>query len=142
MSYFSRQDYIDRHGEEELRQLTDRNNDGPDDAEVLAAAVADADAEIDSYIGARYTLPLATVPPLLSRVARELVRYSLFDQRAPEEVRLRYQRAIKLLEGIRDGTVSLGLAPAETPAGGEVLGGETILLTESQPRRFGRDRGP
>lgn len=139
MSYFERQDYIDRHGADELLQLTDRDGDGLEDLAVLDKAVLDADAEIDSYLGARYTLPLAGTPELLKRIARDLVRYFLFDQRAPEEVRLRYQRAIKLLEGIRDGDVSLGLAPASTPPGGETIGGE--IMVSNQDRIFKRNKG-
>lgn len=139
MSFFDRADYIARHGEQELVQLTDRNGDGLEDADVLDKAAADADAEINAYIGARYTLPLASTPELLKRIARDLVRYFLFDQRAPEEVRLRYQRSIKLLESIRSGDTSLGLPPAATPAGGGVIGGE--ILATGPARIFGRGRG-
>ncbi|MGQ0622764.1 MAG: gp436 family protein [Panacagrimonas sp.] len=139
MTYFVRQDYIDRHGEQELIQLTDRDSDGLDDSATLASAIADADNEIDAYVGARYALPLATVPALLKRISRDLVRYNLFDQRAPEEVRLRYQAAIKLLIGIRSGDISLGLPEASVPAGGEIIGGE--ILVNNQDRIFGRGRG-
>lgn len=138
MSYFARQDYVDRHGEQELLQLTDRDGDGIEDSGVLDKAAADADAEINAYLGARYALPLASTPELLKRIARDLVRYFLFDQRAPEEVRLRYQRAIKLLESIRNGDTSLGLPALSTPAGGGVIGDE-ILVSGGQPRRFTRD---
>lgn len=138
MSYFDRQDYVDRHGEQELIQLTDRDGDGLEDTEVLDRAAADADAEINAYVGARYALPLPSTPELLKRVARDLVRYFLFDQRAPEEVRLRYQRAVKLLDSIRSGDTSLGLPPAETPAGGGIIGGE--VLVSGQSRIFGRDK--
>lgn len=139
MSAFSRQDYIDRHGAQELLQLTDRDGDGVEDSGVLDKAVQDAENEIDAYVGARYALPLATTPLLLTRIARDLVRYFLFDQRAPEEVRERYKRAVKLLESIRSGDTSLGLAEASLPAGGEIIGGE--ILVNSQPRIFGRDKG-
>ncbi len=135
--YFDRQDYVDRHGEAELLQLTDRDGDGLEDLGVLDRAVTDGEAEIDAYVGARYKLPLATAPELLKRIARDIVRYNLFDQRAPEEVRLRYTRAVKLLESIRTGETSLGLPPASTPDGGRVIGGE--IQVSGPPRIFKRD---
>lgn len=138
MSYFVRQDYLERHGAEELMQLTDRDGDGVEDAGVLDAAIADAEHEIDAYVGARYALPLTTVPLLLRRIARDLVRYALFDQRAPEEVRMRHQRAVKLLESIRSGAASLGLPQSAAPAGGDVGGDGGGLSLDTQPRRFGR----
>ena len=81
MSYFDRQDYVDRHGEQELIQLTDRDGDGLEDTEVLDRAAADADAEINAYVGARYALPLPSTPELLKRVARDLVRCSISVRR-------------------------------------------------------------
>lgn len=138
MSYFDRQDYIDRHGEQELLQLTDRDGDGLEDLDVLNRAVSDAQAEIDAYVGARYALPLASTPELLKRIARDIVRYNLFDTHAPEEVRMRYKRAIKLLESIRSGDTSLGLPEAAVPPGGRVIGDQ--ILANNPERLFGRDK--
>lgn len=114
MGYASRQDMSDRYGEEELIQLTNRaNTAGPVDETVLARALADADAEIDTYLLGKFPLPLDPVPRVLVRVACDIARFRLFDDKATEEVRARYQDAISLLGKIASGTVAL-TAPAET----------------------------
>lgn len=111
--YATQQNLIDRFGEGELIQLTDRHNTGAIDAVVLDQAIADADAEIEGYLVGRYALPLASVPPVLTLLACDLARYHLYDDHATEQVRTRYEDARRLLESIASGKVQLGL-----PAGG------------------------
>lgn len=115
MSYATAQDMIDRFGEAELTQLTDRTGAGVIDAAVLGRALDDADSEIDGYLTARYALPLATVPPLLTRVAVDLARFQLFGDRITESVKTRRDNAVALLQSIAKGIVSLGLDPAFQP---------------------------
>lgn len=114
MSYASVADLVARYGEAELIQRTDRAGAGVIDAAVAQRALDDAAAEIDGHLAARYRLPLATVPPLLSRVACDIARYRLWEDLASEEVRKRYEDARRLLENLSRGTVSLGL-PANLP---------------------------
>ena len=113
MSYATRQGMIDRFGEDELIQLTDRATPplGVIDDTVLDAALNDADAEINGYIQARYPLPLASTPLLLSRIARDIARYYLYDDAVTEAVENRYKEALKTLERIAKGVVHLGLDP-------------------------------
>jgi phage gp36-like protein len=113
-AYAISQDMIDRFGEPELVQLTDRSNTGAIDQTVLQRALDDAGDELDTYIGSRYQLPLASVPPVLTRVACDVARYRLFDDQAPQEVRTRYADAVTLLTRIAGGQLSLGL-PTATP---------------------------
>ena len=56
MTYALQQDLIDRFGESELIQLTDRTNVPPTDVDdvVVGRALADADGTIDGYIGKKY----------------------------------------------------------------------------------------
>ncbi len=110
MPYATRQDYIRRFGIAELVQLVDRDQDDVEDPGVLDGAFADADAEIDSYLSARYALPLASVPPALARIACDIARYRLHDNRATEEVRVRYTDAVRFLNSLASGAVQLGLA--------------------------------
>jgi len=114
MPYATLADLITRYGEEEIAQLTDRVGAGMPDAATALRALADADAEIDGYLAARYRLPLPTVPPLLSRIACDIARYRLWEDRASEEVRTRYEDARRLLESLAKGVVTLGL-PANLP---------------------------
>jgi phage gp36-like protein len=105
-------DLVARYGEAEIAQLTDRDTppSGAADEAVAERALLDADAEIDAYLAGRYALPLASPPPVLRRVACDIARYRLWDDRASEEVRLRYEDARRLLQAIADGHVALGAA--------------------------------
>lgn len=110
-------DLVSRYGQAEIVQLTDRATPptGTIDTTVAERALSDADAEIDAYLSGRYSLPLASVPPVLTRVACDIARYRLWDDQAPEEVRSRYEDARRLLESLSAGRVTLG--PAQSPSG-------------------------
>lgn len=120
MSYATQQDLVDRFGTQELAQLTDPAAGTTIDATTVARALADADAEIDTRLAVRYTLPLASVPTVLVRVAADLARYFLWDARATDQVRNRYKDAIALLDKIASGAVALPNAALLTPATGAV----------------------
>lgn len=115
MTYATQQNMIDRYGEQELIELTDRASATAIDATVLGQALADADAEINAYLVSRYSLPLASVPPVLTRFAADIARYMLYDTRAPEQVKDRYDAAIKFFKLIAEGKASLGLDPVSLP---------------------------
>ena len=114
MSYATQADMIEAFGETELVQLSDRARTGDVGAAVVAAKIADAAAEVDAYLQAKYTLPLQSVPPVLRRVTCDIARYHLYDDRATEQVTQRYRDAIRFLEALAKGTVALG-----PPTGGE-----------------------
>jgi phage gp36-like protein len=109
MPYATKQDMIDRYGQTELAQLTDRAAGTTIDDNVLNRALGDADSTINGYLAARYTLPLSSTPPLILRLACEISRYSLYEDAAPEQVEKRHDAAIKTLEGVARGLVNLGL---------------------------------
>ena len=67
--------------------------------EKVDRALADARNTIDSYIAGRYTLPLSTVPQVLTRIACELARYYLYDDQITDTVKQRYDANIKFLVG-------------------------------------------
>lgn len=122
MPYAAKQDMIDRFGEAAVRMLTDRTKTNQIDDQVLGRALSDADAEIDAYLVGQYRLPLAQVPRVLVPIACDIARYRLFERQATEEVRNRYRDAVRFLENVAAGRVSLGLdsADASTPAVGRV----------------------
>lgn len=109
MTYTTEQDMVDRFGQDELIQLTDRSNTGAIDTTVLDDAIADAGNEIDSYLGGRYTLPLSTVPPVLNRVCAEIARYRLYTFEAPAEVANRYKANTQWLTQVANGVIQLGV---------------------------------
>jgi len=117
MAYATEANMIERFGETEILELTDRDKDSEVDSAVLDGALSDADALIDGYLAARYTLPLASVPSLLIGPACDIARFKLWDDRAPDEVRKRYDDALALLKLISNGTVVLPPdAQGEKPA--------------------------
>lgn len=121
MGYCTTSDYVERYSEEELIERTDRDGTGVVDDAVFGQASADADAEIDGYLGTRHALPLVSVPPLMVKLACDIVRYRLFADMVPEEVRRRYEDARRLLEAIAAGRVTLGLPTPAAQTGNLVL---------------------
>jgi len=107
MTYATQADLVDRFGETELAQRTNRVDGLTIDTAVLGRALADADAEIDGYLAARYTLPLASAPVVLTRLAADIARYRLYDDGTPEAVRQRYEDAVSLLKRLSSGDVQL-----------------------------------
>ncbi|NMC74375.1 MAG: DUF1320 domain-containing protein [Geobacteraceae bacterium] len=96
-----------------LTALTDDSLAGTADWAVLADAIADADAEIDAWAGGRYAVPFSPVPDVIRKIAADIAIYNLFSRRDtdPPDVRKdRYRNAVKLLESIAKGTVSIGRA--------------------------------
>lgn len=73
----------------------------------MQQAAQDASNDVDLYIGARYRLPLADVPPSLARIAADIARFRLYDDGATDEVERRYTDALSQLKQIAAGTVAL-----------------------------------
>ena len=76
--------------------------------DAINGALAIADSLVDTYLGVRYTLPLASVPVSLRKRTLDLARFELHDQGATEEVRNRRNDAINWLEKISAGKATLG----------------------------------
>ena len=130
MPYATQSDLVDRFGQAELAQLTDLVNGTTINTVVLGRALADADAEVDTRVGSRYALPLASVPPVLVRVAADIARYFLWADAASEQVRNRYKDAIGLLDKIASGHVVLPAATTLSPGGQAV----TTVSRASEPQ--------
>lgn len=77
MAYATAASLAERFGEREIIQLTDRDGFGVLDAARAAQVIAEVEAEVDGYLGRRYRLPLATVPPLVTRLVCDLAREAL-----------------------------------------------------------------
>ena len=119
MPYATPADLVERFGELELAQRSNRADGTSIDAVVLGRALADADAEIDGYLATRYRLPLASAPAVLARLAADIARYRLYDDGAPTAVRQRYEDAVSLLKRLSSGDVQLAGTPVAPTAGGQ-----------------------
>jgi len=122
-------------GSANLVALADLDGTFPGDAgasvaTTTAAAIRTADGVINSYVGHRYAVPLATVPDTIRdlsaswavRVLRKN-RYSgapLTDDQEQEKIDREW------LEGVADGTISLGIEPTPEKA--------SIVIDKAAPR--------
>ncbi len=116
--YASQQDMIDRFGEQELVERTDRVEPytGSIDSTVLDTALTDASNVVDGYVGARHQLPLASPPELLKQLTCDIARWKLYDDDATEAVTKRYEEAIAQLRDVARGVIVLQVAGTEPPA--------------------------
>ncbi|MFA7269838.1 MAG: DUF1320 domain-containing protein [Sterolibacterium sp.] len=115
--YATLADMIARFGEEQMVQLTDRLGNGVIDETVIAQAIADASALVDGYLSGRYPVPLSPAPAILVGYACDLARYNLFPDANLDDsntVRIRQRDAIRFLEQVGHGKLSLGMTPVAT----------------------------
>ncbi|MFZ2469479.1 MAG: DUF1320 domain-containing protein [Parvibaculum sedimenti] len=136
MTYATQSDLTTRFSERELVQLTDRADvpTGAIDAARVTRALEEADNIIQSYIGVRYALPLASVPALLVDLACDIARFKLYDTGATEEVRTRYEDAIARLKALSKGEAVLDAA------GIEPEGRDDLVFVDPGERLFSRDK--
>lgn len=109
--YATKRDFEEAFGQQELADLV-AEGASFEKTEREAASLA------AGYIGARYTLPLATVPELVKALTLDITRYRLWDEAAPEEVRRRYEDALAQLRDLAAGRLTLppdvnGAAPTD-----------------------------
>ncbi|MDR5655424.1 gp436 family protein [Ruixingdingia sedimenti] len=115
MAYATLADLVERAGEAEVRQIADRDRDGVPDPDVIGAALQDASDLIDGYVGARYDIPLASIPPQLRPWAVSIARYTLHRNGAPTWVEQDYKDALAALKDVAHGLIALPVAAGDTP---------------------------
>lgn len=134
MPYCAPQHLIERFSELELLQLTDKAHLGAIDYAILDYAIADATAEIDSYLAA-YTLPLTPVPANFERLACDIARYYLYEDQMIDIVEARYKNAVRYLEHVANGKIALSVdatGSAPTMADGvESVGSASVFSREA-----------
>ncbi|MCZ7599368.1 MAG: DUF1320 domain-containing protein [Gammaproteobacteria bacterium] len=112
MPYVTQAELIERFGEGELLQVADRDNDEAIDSDVVAAAIADADAMIDSYCRGLYDVPFDPVPAEVRKASADIARYNLWDDAASEEVERRYRDAVARLKDVSAGRARVNVEAA------------------------------
>lgn len=113
MAYATQTDIQARYGEDALYAVADRDGDGGLDTEAIGRALDDATAEIDSYLAARYPLPLPVVPKIATILCVDIALYRLAPDNRTDERRQRYEDAVKLLRAISEGKANLGITEPE-----------------------------
>ncbi|CAD7055433.1 hypothetical protein RHAB21_00717 [Pseudorhizobium halotolerans] len=122
MNYATQQDLVDRFGEEELIQLTDRTNIPVStiDPVVVDRALSDASELIDGYLKKVAKLPLSAVPGVLVKTSCDIARYYLHGKSADKDsaVTRAYNEAVNWLRDVSRGLVELSIDGGDAPAAG------------------------
>lgn len=137
MPYATIEDIRTLRGEKVLTFISDLDGDDVANDPALEQGLSDASSEIDTLLSVRFTLPFETVPPVLRKLCVDMAVYgvSLLRPTRPDEFRVRYEDAIKLLTRIADGKAGLGLPPK--PAAPEELPGKSTGMIVSVELRRG-----
>lgn len=134
MSYCAQADLLKRIDETTLIALTDDNNVAID-TDVLAAAIADADALIDSYAGSKHSVPMSPVPEVVTAASCDLTLYNLYSRRdlgVPEVRQKRRDETVAWLRDVSKGVVSLG----EDDPDGTPNSGHGVIVSDDNPDRL------
>jgi phage gp36-like protein len=124
-------------GTEAYLRLCDRDDSGAVDTSDIEEALDRASSLADSYI-AKWIPALqaaAAVPRLLVQHVCDIAVYLLAGNKATKSMRTRYEDALKWLQSVADGDVTLVVPPLEPDVD---LGG--VMVVSSQPRVMRRDQ--
>ena len=91
---------------------------------------------IDSEISGRYSVPLALpCGGVINQICLDVTRWYLYDDSVPEAVQRRYENALKILEMIKNGSITLvGATPADivvTPKAAAIATGSAQVFTDT-----------
>lgn len=142
MSYATNSDVEQRMGPASYVQLTDDAGEGAADEVKVTAAREAAEAEINSYVGVRYGVPVdvsgeAEVAAILRSVTVDLVEFRLHSRRppVPADVAARGASALEWLDRIASGRAVL---PSVSELQGNPALGPSTAASAST-RVWGRD---
>ena len=115
MPYCSITEIRKRCPELTLIQLTDDNNSGQINSDIITTAILDADAIINSYIMDRYLTPLPQTNDLILKIAVNLALYFIYSRRyddtIPAEVKNQFEESVNMLRDISEGRLKLKNMP-------------------------------
>jgi phage gp36-like protein len=113
--YCTSDDIIDLYGYDLLVRIADHDKDGAPDPDKVEKGLIGAAEICDAYLSAQYTVPVVPAPGIVRTCAINIAVYLIAMDRVrrTEEMRLRYEDALKLLERISTGRIGLGLPPGD-----------------------------
>jgi len=116
MAYCSEEDLLKMIPQSELAELTAESGEVPDSL-IIAEAISKAEAEIDSYLGVKYVVPLAAPPARVKTLAVELAVYHLYSRRSvmPPVRQQNYEEAVAFLKQVAAGQVVIVGPQGEPP---------------------------
>lgn len=116
MATYASKDDIDRlYGDSLLVRIADLDRDGIPDETLVERGLVAADDLINAYLSTRYTLPLVGTSPVLRDCAVDIAVYKIALERAKrtDEMRIRYDDALALLDKMAAGKIGLGIPPSD-----------------------------
>jgi len=113
MAYASITDFEQRYGGDEVVQREAMLGAGAADR-----ALADAEAEINSYVAGRYLVPLSPLPTSITLIACAIARYHLLGDSSTEAARQAYEDARAFLRDVQAGRAQLAGADQVSAATG------------------------
>ena len=142
MAYATLDDITDIYGDRAL-YVADHDGTGIVNTAAVDRALTSASDEIDTYLGTRYTLPLAEVPGFLRQLCVDIALYrlALSADVLSEEHRRRYEDARSALQRLADGRAALVFTQSgsEDPAAPDAASGPRPVVVGGPPRLFSRD---
>jgi phage gp36-like protein len=138
-AYATQADIVTLYGANAL-VVADHNRDGIVDSAAVTRSLTSASDEIDTYLAARYTLPLTEVPGFLKTLAVDIALYrlALSADVLSDEHRKRYEDALGHLKRIAKGEAALVFTA--TPATGDIdVSGAQPIVSGGPAKLFTRD---
>jgi phage gp36-like protein len=138
MGYATREDIDDLYGTDLLVRVADYNKDGQPDDDVVANGLQNADDICNAYLSAQYSVPVTPTPGIIRTCAIDIAVYKMALGRSSrtDEMRVRYEDALALLDRISKGSVGLGLAPVTTTTT-DANGNTVTTVTDPNVKRSG-----
>lgn len=104
MGYCTKTDILMQIPETVIARLTDDSGGTPPivDDDKVSRAIADADAQIDSYCESSYTVPFDSIPDLIRKISVDISIYNLYSRKEsiPAERKERHITALTLLDEV------------------------------------------
>ena len=102
-----------------LKELLDKDGDGTADSALVTDVLARADAEVNSAIQVAVQLPLVTTPDAVKYAATDVAAFVAFQygtaaQGVPDQIRSRYEAALRWLDDVATRKRTVGTASRPT----------------------------
>jgi phage gp36-like protein len=128
MSYCTQSDIEKLIPTLELAELTTESGSSPD-AATVTEAIAKADAEIDSYLRAFFTVPLSPTSARVKSLSEDIAIYYLYMRRStiPEPRQKAYDNAIAFLKLVAAGKASIPSTSVTASSGVQIESAAAIF---------------
>ncbi|SDO04105.1 Mu-like prophage protein gp36 [Desulfonauticus submarinus] len=129
MGYCTKDDLLTKIPEEYLLDLADDDGDGNLDETVVNNAIEQATAEIDAYLGSKYSTPLSSVPQIIKKLCIELTIYNLHlrSDKVTDAWKDVYKNDVALLKAISKGDLTIGVETETESTGFKISAREKVF---------------